>query len=85
MNREVLYVGMTRGRESNHMYVCTDGAPEPLTGFADQENTARGVLTAVLSGPELVNLVETTRRWGCVGVLRGLDGGWWPVDPGPGG
>ncbi len=49
MTREVLYVALTRGRESNEVYVCTDGAPEPLTGFADQEQTARGVLDAVLA------------------------------------
>jgi len=49
MTREVLYVAMTRGRESNDVYVCTDGAPEPLTGFADQQQTARGVLEAVIA------------------------------------
>lgn len=49
MTREVLYVAMTRGRELNDVYVCTDGAPEPLTGFADQEQTARGVLSAILA------------------------------------
>lgn len=49
MTREVLYVALTRGRESNQVYVCTDGASEPLTGFADVEHTARGVLEVVLS------------------------------------
>jgi hypothetical protein len=33
------------------VYVCTDGAPEPLTGFTDPEHTARGVLAAVLARP----------------------------------
>ncbi|PVU84428.1 conjugal transfer protein (plasmid) [Cellulomonas sp. WB94] len=49
MTREVLYVAMTRARESNRAYVCTDALPEPLRGFADVPVTGREVLTAVLS------------------------------------
>ena len=49
MTREVLYVALTRARESNRAYVCTDALPEPLQGFADAPITGRGVLTAVLS------------------------------------
>ena len=49
MTREVLYVALTRARESNRAYVCTDALPEPLQGFADAPITGRGVLAAVLS------------------------------------
>jgi conjugative relaxase-like TrwC/TraI family protein len=49
MTREVLYVALTRARESNRAYVCTDVLPEPLHGFTDAPVTGRGVLTAVLS------------------------------------
>lgn len=49
MTREVLYVALTRARQSNRAYVCTDVLPEPLQGFADVTPTSRGVLTAVLS------------------------------------
>jgi len=49
MTREVLYVAMTRARESNRAYVCTDALPEPLQGFVDVPTTGRDVLTAVLS------------------------------------
>ncbi|GEN80246.1 MobF family relaxase [Actinotalea fermentans] len=49
MTREVLYVALTRARQSNRAYVCTDVLPEPLQGFADVAPTSRGVLTAVLS------------------------------------
>jgi len=49
MTREVLYVALTRARESNRAYVCTDALPEPLQGFANAPITGRGVLTAVLS------------------------------------
>ena len=47
-SREVLYVMLTRGRESNHVYVATDRDVEPLTGFSDEPPTGRGVLLAVL-------------------------------------
>lgn len=49
MTREVLYVALTRARQSNQAYVCTDVLPEPLQGFADVAPTSRRVLTAVLS------------------------------------
>jgi len=48
MTREVLYVMLTRAREANTAYVCTDRPVEPLPGFADQPATARTVLTAVM-------------------------------------
>ncbi|NCD18857.1 MAG: conjugal transfer protein [Actinobacteria bacterium] len=48
MTREVLYVMLTRAREANTAYVCTDRAAEPLPGFEDQPSTARSVLTAVM-------------------------------------
>ena len=48
MTREVLYVMLTRAKESNTVYVCTDRAVEPLPGFEDQPTTARSVLTAVM-------------------------------------
>jgi hypothetical protein len=49
MTREVLYVMLTRARETNRAYVCTDRAAEPLSGFADEPVTGRSVLLAVLS------------------------------------
>lgn len=48
MTREVLYVMLTRAREANTAYVCTDRPVEPLPGFEDQPTTARSVLTAVM-------------------------------------
>ncbi|NCD16058.1 MAG: hypothetical protein EOL91_01860, partial [Actinobacteria bacterium] len=48
MTREVLYVMLSRAKESNTVYVCTDRAVEPLPGFEDQPTTARSVLTAVM-------------------------------------
>ncbi len=49
MTREVLYVMLTRARDANTAYVCTDRAVEPLPGFDDQPTTAHSVLTAVMS------------------------------------
>jgi hypothetical protein len=48
MTREVLYVMLTRARETNHAYVCTNTAVEPLHGFTDEPATGRSVLAAVL-------------------------------------
>jgi len=48
MTREVLYVMLTRAREANTAYVCTDRPVEPLPGFNDQPTTVRSVLTAVM-------------------------------------
>ena len=48
MTREVLYVMLTRAREANHAYVCTNTAVEPLHGFTDEPATGRSVLAAVL-------------------------------------
>jgi len=48
MTREVLYVMLTRAKEANTAYVCTDRPVEPLPGFDDQPTTARSVLTAVM-------------------------------------
>ena len=48
MTREVLYVMLTRAKEANTAYVCTDRPVEPLPGFEDQPTTARSVLTAVM-------------------------------------
>ena len=48
MTREVLYVMLTRAREANHAYVCTDRAVEPLHGFTDEPPTRRSVLAGVL-------------------------------------
>ena len=49
MTREVLYVALTRARELNSAYVCTDAGPEALHGFADATMTGRDVLTTVLA------------------------------------
>lgn len=46
--REVLYVMLTRAREANTAYVCTDRPVEQLHGFADEPATARSVLTSVM-------------------------------------
>ena len=48
MTREVLYVMVTRARQSNRAYVCSDRAIEPLPGFTDEPTTGRSVLAAVL-------------------------------------
>jgi hypothetical protein len=50
-SREVLYVMLTRGREANHVYVATDRDLEPLTGFADEPATGRGILLGALTNP----------------------------------
>ena len=46
-SREVLYVGMTRGRDANTAYVCTDDADDEYG--ADQQWTPRAVLATVLA------------------------------------
>ncbi|NMC34876.1 MAG: AAA family ATPase, partial [Veillonellaceae bacterium] len=48
MTREVLYVMLTRAKEANTAYVCTDRPVEPLRGFTDHPTTAHSVLTAVM-------------------------------------
>ncbi len=61
MTREVLYVALTRARQSNRAYVCTDVLPEPLQGFADVAPPSRGVLTAVLSHVGAATSAHETR------------------------
>ena len=51
MTREVAYVMLTRARDSNRAYVCTDRAVEALDGFQDEPITGRSVLSAVLRNP----------------------------------
>lgn len=49
MTRESLYVAMTRGRDSNRVYVATDQADiEPHQRHPDDEVTARGILQGIL-------------------------------------
>lgn len=48
LTREVLYVMLTRAREANTAYVCSDLATEPLAGFLDDPLTGRTVLESVL-------------------------------------
>ncbi len=48
LTREVLYVMLTRAREANTAYVCTDRPVEPLHGFSEAPTTGRGVLTSVM-------------------------------------
>ncbi|MBK8468247.1 MAG: hypothetical protein IPL45_00180 [Actinomycetales bacterium] len=48
LTREWLYVLLTRAREANTAYVCTDRAAEPLAGFANDPLTAQTVLESVL-------------------------------------
>lgn len=42
MTREALYVGMTRGRASNHAYVCTDAVDPMCEGLPDPGKSANG-------------------------------------------
>jgi conjugative relaxase-like TrwC/TraI family protein len=53
--REVLYVALTRGSESNHLYVDTHYDPDPSTGHDG--------LTEIPSAPEV--LAGVLRREGC--------------------
>ncbi|WP_407343537.1 MobF family relaxase [Pengzhenrongella phosphoraccumulans] len=46
--REVLYVMLSRARDSNRVYVNTDTGVEPLHSFADDNPTGREVLDAIL-------------------------------------
>ncbi|MEE6273322.1 MobF family relaxase [Georgenia sp. MJ206] len=48
LTREVLYVMLTRAREANTAYVCTDRPVEPLQGFSEAPTTARVVLRSVM-------------------------------------
>jgi ATP-dependent exoDNAse (exonuclease V) alpha subunit len=50
MSREALYVGLTRGRHANHVYVATD-APETEIHARGEVPTGRQVLEAVLRSP----------------------------------
>jgi conjugative relaxase-like TrwC/TraI family protein len=63
--REVLYVGATRGRESNRLYVDIAYDPDPATGHdvTSSIRSARGVLAGVLAneGADL-SAHETLRR-----------------------
>lgn len=61
MTREVLYVAMTRARDGNRVYVCTDSTPEPLTGFGDVSTTGRDVLNAVLDHVGAATSAHETR------------------------
>jgi conjugative relaxase-like TrwC/TraI family protein len=50
ISRETLYVAMTRGRHSNHMYVATDYHADPDTQHGPGERqTAGDVLTGILT------------------------------------
>jgi hypothetical protein len=55
MSREVLYVAMTRARQSNIAYVCTDSGLDDEYGPEHEQSTAREVLEQVLAraGAEL--------------------------------
>jgi ATP-dependent exoDNAse (exonuclease V) alpha subunit len=61
MNREALYVGMTRGRHANHAYIATDTS-DAETHRALDDPTGRQILEAVLQAPA----AETS----ATGVLR---------------
>ena len=52
MTREALYVGMTRGRSSNHAYVCTD-AVDPMCDQLPDPGT-------VTSGPQVLQRILAT-------------------------
>jgi conjugative relaxase-like TrwC/TraI family protein len=66
--REVLYVALTRGSESNHLYVDTQYDPDPSTGHDGlaENPTAREVLASVLrhqgadvSATDIIRLSQT--------------------------
>jgi conjugative relaxase-like TrwC/TraI family protein len=61
LTREVLYVMLTRARDTNRAYVCTDRPVEPLPGFADEPTTARDVLLAVLGHVGATTSAHETR------------------------
>ena len=50
LNRETLYVAMTRGRHANHLYVATDYHRDPDTQHGPRERqSARDVLAAIVT------------------------------------
>ncbi|MEE6296637.1 MobF family relaxase [Georgenia wangjunii] len=62
LTREVLYVMLTRAREANTAYVCTDRPVEPLEGFEDAPVTARGVLAAAMGNVGAALSAHETRE-----------------------
>ena len=76
LDREHLYVGMTRGREANHVYVTTDPATEPdhhhgprphhqnpgASAERTPENHARDVLAAALATSGAQDAAHTARE-----------------------
>lgn len=75
VTREALYVAMTRGKESNRMYVATDQAQlEEHQQRPDQEVTARTILEAVLAHtaaePSAHEAIEAEQEaWSNIGQL----------------
>lgn len=61
MTREHLYVGMTRGRENNTVYVATDTGAD-ITPDDYEEPTARAILTAILHTSGAEKSATQTRR-----------------------
>ncbi|SBN59710.1 TrwC relaxase [Propionibacterium freudenreichii] len=77
MTREALYVSMTRGRESNRVYIATDQHHlEEHQHRDDLQSTARSILYGILQhvGAELSaheTITAEQDAWGSVGQLAG--------------
>ncbi|GAA1863955.1 MobF family relaxase [Myceligenerans crystallogenes] len=61
MTREHLYVGLTRGRENNTVYVATDTSAD-ITPDDYQEPSARAILAAILNTSGTEKAATQTRR-----------------------
>ncbi|MBE1874487.1 MobF family relaxase [Myceligenerans pegani] len=61
MTREHLYVGLTRGRENNTVYLATDTGAD-ITPDDYEEPTARAILTAILHTSGAEKAATQTRR-----------------------
>ncbi|MGI8697625.1 MAG: MobF family relaxase, partial [Mycobacteriales bacterium] len=64
-NRQLLYVGMTRGRAANHVYVAVAGDGDPhsaITPAAVRPPTATDILTGILGRDEAQRSAATTAR-----------------------
>lgn len=61
MNREALYVGLTRGRHTNHVYVATE-TPGPEPHIVADAPTGRQILEEVLRSPGAETSATTALR-----------------------
>ncbi len=81
MNREALYVGLTRGRLANHAYIATDTAG-PEGHVVTDAPTGRQVLEAVLRSPAAeTSATSALRRRQDEHILTLTRAGQWPPPP----